>query len=826
MHTSPSSAHARKVRNRLALAVIALGTATAAGPAAARADDAVTVAVDLPAQPLAASLDAVADDAGLALETGSVSLSGAQAPAITGSYPLDTVLDRLLAGSGLVATHDGDRIRVTGMVPVASADGDGDDAAADPVALEPVMVTGEKLVRRLEDTATSVQVIDAYEIESSSMTDAYDAFQRTANVNLDVGGLGRVGGFAIRGISYNGVTPQSFASSTPLASIFVDGVPVSSAGALAGPLDFWDIDSVEILRGPQSTSQGQSALAGAVMLQTRDPGERFDARFRARRGTDTAEDYAAALGGPLGAGFGGRLSFRSFSTDGPTRNTTRNEPADFRDRYNARAKLGWQAEDPERASIMLSVSRADAELGQAQLTGDPEARESTANDPEYVDTRSDLASLRADFGLSEHWKLTSITGFTTTDLHRHDDYNASAVEDGTIENINDDRTLTQELRAGFGGVSLLSRPLRGVVGMFASERINDSALRVTDGNVTGGQPVDVFLDIDTQVDQSREGAAVFGETEWTFAPRWTLISGIRFDYETLDYAYVSDVSVSLRRDGPGLADELLEQVLGSLAGLPADADGAGNADSSAVLPKLGLRYAFSDDASVGATVQRAYRAGGVSVNFVRGTFNAFDPETTTTGELFLRLALFDRRLRLRANLYYTDWRDQQVSVQLSDDPNDTRTENAGASHLYGGELEADFRLLAGLRGFVSLGYAHTEFDDFQAAGSDYRNNDFPSAPERQGAVGLTWEPGLRGPYAQVDLNYQSNSFRQPDNDPGQTADAYALLNARMGWRFRNMEVYVLGRNLLDRFYLTQRAFGLFQAGDPRTLYAGIDWRWD
>ena len=288
MHTSPSSAHARKVRNRLALAVIALGTATAAGPAAARADDAVTVAVDLPAQPLAASLDAVADDAGLALETGSVSLSGAQAPAITGSYPLDTVLDRLLAGSGLVATHDGDRIRVTGMVPVASADGDGDDAAADPVALEPVMVTGEKLVRRLEDTATSVQVIDAYEIESSSMTDAYDAFQRTANVNLDVGGLGRVGGFAIRGISYNGVTPQSFASSTPLASIFVDGVPVSSAGALAGPLDFWDIDSVEILRGPQSTSQGQSALAGAVMLQTRDPGERFDARFRARRGTDTA----------------------------------------------------------------------------------------------------------------------------------------------------------------------------------------------------------------------------------------------------------------------------------------------------------------------------------------------------------------------------------------------------------------------------------------------------------------------------------------------------------------------------------------------------------
>ena len=65
-------------------------------------------------------------------------------------------------------------------------------------------------------------------------------------------------------------------------------------------------------------------------------------------------------------------------------------------------------------------------------------------------------------------------------------------------------------------------------------------------------------------------------------------------------------------------------------------------------------------------------------------------------------------------------------------------------------------------------------------------------------------------------------MRQADNNPEQRSDAYALLNGRIGWRFQSLELYIAGRNLLDRFYLTQRAFDRFRAGDPRTVFAGID----
>ena len=86
------------------LAAISVTAALATGSARANDTDTPTVAVDLPAQPLAASLDALAADAGLALDTGAASLSGMSAPALSGDYPLDTALDRLLAGSGLVAS--------------------------------------------------------------------------------------------------------------------------------------------------------------------------------------------------------------------------------------------------------------------------------------------------------------------------------------------------------------------------------------------------------------------------------------------------------------------------------------------------------------------------------------------------------------------------------------------------------------------------------------------------------------------------------------------------------------------------------------------------
>lgn len=693
---------------------------------------------------------------------------------------------------------------------------------ASVLQLDELVIRGEQLDRTQTDAASSVQVVSREEIESASMDDVYDAIGRTANVNLDFADLGRVGGFSIRGISNTGVSDQSFSSSTPLASIYVDGVPLSVSGARGGPLELWDVESVEFLRGPQSTQQGQGALAGAIVVNTRDPEDDTNLRARVRRGSDDYEQQAVAVGGPLFGRFGVRIAAVSETADGAARNITRDEPADFYERHNLRAKLGWLPREPGDGSAVLNFTRSDNLFRQSQLVGNPEDRQTLANDPEQVDTTTDVASLRAGLPISRHWSIEAVTGRAETDLLQQDDYNASAEDDGIIINRFSDETFTQELRLNFQGLEWLGGPLRGVIGVYTSRLDGDSGLDVVDGNVLNAGPLSVYLDTQVEVDQQRQGYAFFGDLEWTVRPRWTLLAGLRVDRESLDYRYSSNNDLAFTRDGPPLTADVIGDLFGPAVGLPEDGEGDGSSDSDALLPKLGLRYNWSESSAVGLTVQRAYRAGGLSVNFVRGTFNTFDPEYTLTTELFARTALFDRRLRLRANLFYTDWTDQQVSVQLSDDVNDTQTENAGESRLYGAELEVDARILWNLDGFVSMGYSRTEFLDFQSSAGDYTGNEFPSAPQRTGALGLRYGGPALGPYAQLDLTYVDEQFRQADNNPEQRSDAYALLNGRIGWRVQSLELYIAGRNLLDRFYLTQRAFDRFRAGDPRTVFAGID----
>jgi len=688
--------------------------------------------------------------------------------------------------------------------------------------LDDVVVRGEKLERSQTDVSSSVQVVSREELESASMDDIYDAIGRTANVNLDFADLGRAGGFSIRGISNTGVSDQSFSSSTPLASIYVDGVPLSAAGARGGPLELWDVDSVEFLRGPQSTQQGQGALAGAIVVNTRDPEDYASVRARLRHGDDGYRQQAVAVGGPLGGRFGIRLAAVSEEADGAAYNITRDEPADFYERHNLRAKLGWLARDPGDASAVVTVTRSDHLFGQSQLVGDPQERQTVANDPEQADTTTDVASLRAGLPITEHWSFETVTGRAETELFQEDDYNASAEDDGIIVNRFEDETLTQELRLRFQGLDWFGGPVRGVIGAYTSRLDGDSGLDVVDGRVFNVGLISLYLDTQVDVEQRREGYALFGDLEWTFLPRWTLLAGLRLDRESMDYRYASNNDLAFTRDGPPLAADVIGDLIGPQIGLPEDGEGMGSADSDALLPKLGLRYNWSESAAVGLTVQRAYRAGGLSVNFIRGTFNTFEPEYTLTTELFARVALFDRRLRLRANVFHTDWTDQQVSVQLSDDVNDTQTENAGESRLYGAELEADARILWNLDGFVSLGYSRTEFLDFRSTAGDYTGNEFPSAPRRTGAIGLRYGGPALGPHAQLDLTYVDEQYRQADNNPQQRSDPYALLNGRIGWRFASLELYVAGRNLLDRFYLTQRAFDRFRAGEPRTIFGGVE----
>lgn len=150
------------------------------------------------------------------------------------------------------------------------------------------------------------------------------------------------------------------------------------------------------------------------------------------------------------------------------------------------------------------------------------------------------------------------------------------------------------------------------------DRLNDSGALL--GTVKG----------DTEI----QNKAVFGELNWTFAPEWTLITGLRYDNEENDTDVEQDDFSS-----PGKVSKTF----------------------NALLPKVGVDYQFAADQYVGFMVQKGYRGGGVNVR-AGGGHADYDPEYTTNYELSYRGSWLDDSLRARANLYYTNWKDQQVSM--------------------------------------------------------------------------------------------------------------------------------------------------------------------
>ena len=173
------------------------------------------------------------------------------------------------------------------------------DSEQPDVVYEEIVVKGEKMNRSQQDTATSVAVITSDELEKSSYQDLKQLINRTANIGGTSGGEG----FNIRGIDQRGfssTTNQTF-------SIFVDGGTLNVQESSFGPISTWDLEQVELFRGPQSTTQGRNSLAGAIVLRSRAPSHTWDFRARVHGGEEGHQQFAAAVGGPIVKGV---LAFR------------------------------------------------------------------------------------------------------------------------------------------------------------------------------------------------------------------------------------------------------------------------------------------------------------------------------------------------------------------------------------------------------------------------------------------------------------------------------------------------------------------------------------
>jgi len=712
-----------------------------------------------------------------------------------------------------------------------------------------IIVTGEKTDRTLQETTTSVNVTTSRKIAEENILTIQDVYNRTANLSETFGAAG----FSIRGIDQRGVSGGGDAAT---ATVFVDGAPLLQDVLSNGPTDMWDVEQVEIFRGPQSTIQGLNALAGAVHIRTQDPTFDWGLKGRALLASFDTTQFAVAGGGPLVPGeLAFRVSAEKRDSDGYIHNITRNEPESPVDSISIRGKLLWTPSALPGFEARLAYHHFETKGGYLFTYLDRSVedyfdnRTNPSDYPNSSDVDSDQVTLDLRYDLGGGLSLSALGTWTDSGFIRKYDGDFSADSTAYSDIAGGAEIVTQELRLNYE-----SDRLSGLVGLFYYNRdqyrqshqvtlvptpvptiaavLQQNGLDAETANFVANTyasalpniPVDYTSDFPTEV----ETMALFADARYRLTDRLSLLGGFRYDRERNKIGGEALATfVGTLPDPaafPGF-EQAFTGINAAVLGFVADANGAtptGSRTFNAFLPKGGVEMAWTPDIATAFVVQRGYRSGGSSFNTARSQLFAYDPEFTWNYELSLRSAWLDGRLTLNANAFYIDWIDQQSIANFGNGTYDQHTVNAGKSHLYGFELELMHRMSSAFDWYASLGHTRTKFDEFVTdVGSitDLSGLEFTYAPKWTLSGGANLRFG-RGFNANINASYRSAVYTGvavPQS--GTRARERTLVNARIGYETDHWSLSLFANNLLNEKYdqYVNRLIDFAIIGAPRSV---------
>lgn len=433
-------------------------------------------------------------------------------------------------------------------------------AEGEVVELAPYTVTGEKVDRPLIETLTSVGFLPGTLLGQAGVRDINDAFRFLANVR-DADWIDS--GIVIRGINSEGIGGPV---GSPMASVYIDGVPQTNNGARRGALGTWDVAQVEVLRGPQSTLLGRNALAGGVLIQTNNP--TFDADYALMAGLGNNGYYEAAfmasgaITETLAIRIAGALDHSGGGIDYPNYsglpNLDQRADADYQ---HVRGKLLYLPFSEAGTRFLVTASHtynspaySDVDGASAGLDFFDDRQWGSQTSPLFDEARAtetSIASLQVDVPLDGDWSLRSISSYTLTLTDR------PSVDNETRGEIDEDE-YTQEVRGSYSG-----ERVEAVAGVFAL--YNES----TNGREQQ-RPWEPFLRRDLSKGETKS-VAIFGEARWRLGDEWSLVTGLRYDYEET-------------------SSESLNERVDAIGSVTSSSSSSTEADFSALLPKAGLSF--------------------------------------------------------------------------------------------------------------------------------------------------------------------------------------------------------------------------------------------
>ena len=635
----------------------------------------------------------------------------------------------------------------------------------DGFQLETIVVTAQKKEENAQEVPISMDVFSGADMESARIEKTADLVRFSSNVSMMDRSCEHI--VVIRGISpFRGCTYSP-------AGFYVDDV--SYPLHYMQNIDLFDLERAEILKGPQSTLYGRNSESGVINIVTRQPENISEGRILTEYASYNRFRTGLSLRGPVIEDtlyLGGAFQYKS--SDGYLENrSTGDENAADLEHLSGRLSLRWTPS--YRWDISLTLDGADHDdhgAGGRALYGDyaTKKNEIQSDCDAYLKQDWNGQALRIKYD-APSFTILSVSGIQDQTLDKVND--CDLWDDPLNQKINpmdmDERHYSQEFRIS----SAQGGPFEWLTGVFAFNE--DAFFNYRYEIVSAGM---VYMNPITDVDTS--GAAVFGQGRLTLMDKLHVTAGLRLDYQNTEGS---------------LRDPVQH--------ITYDAD----LSCSEFLPKLSVDYDVSDHVMAYASAAKGYMPGGFNwgITGTRETFT-YEPEYTWNYETGIKSTWLNQKLMLNLSAFYIRMDDKQVS-QLHPTIAVTTISNAAEAHSKGIELQVEARPLQGLDLFAGLGVNQAKFDDFTAVvtenGSlvqkDYSGNYLTYAPKYTFNLGLQYRIP-QGIFGRIDLLGTGPFYGDAANKARQ--EGYEIVNLRLGYEWKSLEVSLWGENIFDQEYLT------------------------
>ncbi len=709
-------------------------------------------------------------------------------------------------------------------------------------SLEKIIITAQRRSQNLQEVPLAVTALSSESIEKSGIHDMTDVATRVPGLTFSAFSPGQ-NILALRGASSN----DDGAGTDSSVAVFVDDVYMGRVSNVNPEL--FDLERIEVLRGPQGTLFGKNTIGGAINIVSKTPNsDEFEGKVKATLGNFGLQEIGGLITGPLSENWAGKISFNTRTRDGWVDNVFLNKKQKDDNAQVVRGQLQYsddiftalfsadydQLDVEDTARIPINTGHPDDPAFWAANVPGSYAELCEGRGPECSAGPVDGYVKKEAWGVSaklvwdfDSGELTSITAYRESENDWSMDSTgtpASPLPSFLFGQVNDQifdvtEQFTQELR----WVSSINDDIHYVSGLwFSTERTDRTECFDNDPVPTSG-PTCIADGDDGLTDWYRQdnkttSYAAFGQLDWELDEKWTFTLGGRYSYDKkeIDNEAIAGDFVIINQTFSNSVEE----------------------DWSTFTLKSSLGYQVSEDTNVYFTYAEGFKSGGFAAAPQGIEFtNPIDQEESTNFEFGLKSDLSDS-FRLNGALFYTEYEGLQIQTFGPLAPGAAfgtfQTFNAGDANIAGIELEATWLITENLTLSGFYAYQDSEFEETDIPGTAFPNqdgNNLIRTPEVKYNIDLDYFiPMDSGAEISTNLNYRFTDDQRGELEPWAIQPKFNLLDARVTWTNSDdtFDVSLWGRNLTDEEYIshvyTIASSVVAVYGDPRTFGLSVNYR--